>query len=340
MAFKKIDKEFQVTDSALNVYGFRLLSSGFLVDEFKKNPIGFYLHADADLTDIDRGQGVLVRWEDFRQDGDAWFAKPVINLDHPRGQRTCDEIESGFLNGASVGKIVALEFSEDPNLMLAGQQGPTVTKWFCRELSLVDIPANYNCLSSLVDSNGNEISLADFKINSKNSGMKTITLTPELIKQLNLADNADNAIVMTTLSDLAAKAAKVDTLQTQLTTALTDKETAETNLANLKKEQAKKDVDALLDTALAAKKITNQLKTTLATQYEGKPTELKNLLDAMPAYSPVTEQIKTAGDSVEKFENLSYKDIDRQGLAEELKQKDFELFKAKFKEEYGTEYKG
>ncbi|WP_315814071.1 hypothetical protein [Paraflavitalea speifideaquila] len=75
----KLNKEFLITDSTVNVYGFRLLTSGYLMDEFKKNPIGYYMHK--------REEGVLVRWEGFRVEGDAVYAKPVINMSHPRGSR-------------------------------------------------------------------------------------------------------------------------------------------------------------------------------------------------------------------------------------------------------------
>jgi hypothetical protein len=337
MAFKKIDKEFLVTDSTVNVYGFRLLTSGYLVEEFKKNPIGYYMHCDPELTDLRRADGVLVRWEDFRQDGDSWFAKPVINLEHPRGEKTCEEIENGFLNGASVGKLVALEFSDDPALMLPGQTGLTVTKWYNRELSLVDIPGNFNSLS-LSDKDGNDINLADLKT-EKN--MKQLFLTPEQIKALNLADNADQATVTQAINDLAAKAAKVDSMQTQIDTALAAKTTAETNLANLQKQQSTEKVASILDAALAAKKITNAQKAVMEKQYEGKPDELKALIDATPAYQSVTEQLsKEKGALNEKFQNLSYKELDRAGLLPELKKENLDLFKTKFKSEYGVDYKG
>src|SRR5437762_1815164 len=99
---KKIDKEFLITDSTVNCYGFRLMTSGYLIDEFKRNPIGYYMHARTD--------GVVVRWEDLRIDGDKVYGKPVINLSNKRGQQTVEEIENSFLNGASVGHIVALEW--------------------------------------------------------------------------------------------------------------------------------------------------------------------------------------------------------------------------------------
>lgn len=57
-SFKKIDREFVLSDSTKNVYGFRLKTDGYQIDEFKKSPIGFYNHLDDD--------GVLVRWDDLR----------------------------------------------------------------------------------------------------------------------------------------------------------------------------------------------------------------------------------------------------------------------------------
>jgi hypothetical protein len=339
MAFKKIDKEFLITDSSVNVYGFRCLTSGYLVDEFKKNPIGYHNHADPDLTEFTREAGVLVRWEDFRQDGDAWFAKPVINLDHPRGQRTGDEVENGFLNGASVGKIIAIEISDDPSLMLPGQSLPTVTKWYNRELSLVDIPGNLNALS-LCDENGNAINLADFK-NHQSKNMKQIFLTPEMLQAMNLADNADANAVSTAFKDLVEKAKKTDQLQSQLTQALADKTDAETKLTNLETSTKKDKVKEMLDKALADKKITVALQKTLQAQYEAKPDELKNLLDNMQPYQSITEQISSEKTKIdEKFKSLSYQQLDKAGLLPSLKESNIDLFKEKFKAEYGVDYKG
>jgi hypothetical protein len=339
MAFKKIDKEFRYTDSTVNVYGFRLMTSGYLIDEFKRNPIGYHMHGDTEHSA--RDLGCLVKWEDFRIEGDAVYAKPVINLSHPRGQQTCDEIEEGFLNGASVGKIVAVDYSDDPALMLPGQSGPTITKWYHRELSLVDIPGNINSLS-LYDKDGNAINLADFKKSSnQKSNMKQFFLTPELIGFLGLSDNSDQSAVNSAIKDLSDKAKKVDAIQLQLTTALADKTTAETNLETLKKEQSTSKVTAILETALADKKITVATQTILAKQFEGKPDELKSLVDAMQAYQPITEALKgEQGKTDAKFQSLSFSELDKQGLLPALKAANIDLFKEKFKAEYGTEYKG
>lgn len=337
MAFKKIDKEFQVTDSTVNVYGFRLLTSGYLMDEFKKNPIGFYMHGEP--ADCPRELGVLVKWDEFRKEGDKVFAKPVVNLSHPRGQQTVDEIEDGFLNGASVGKIIAVEISDDPSLMEPGQTGPTVTKWYNRELSLVDIPGNFNSLS-LFDENGNAINLSDFKL-QKNS-MKQIFLTADMLKAMNLADNSDQTAITVAFQNLVTKAGLADGLKTQLDTALADKTNAESELTKFKKENGKKEVKDLLDKALSDRKITAALSTKLEKQYEGKPEELKDLLADMQPYQSITEQIKVDSKhpNAEKFRNLSFSELDKQGLLPALKAADIDLFKEKFKAEYGTDYKG
>jgi hypothetical protein len=339
MASKKIDKEFRYTDDTVNVYGFRLLTSGYLIDDFKKNPIGFYMHGES--PDCPREAGVLVLWEDFRIEGDAVYAKPVINLNHPRGEQTVSEIEDGFLNGASVGKIIAIEVSDDPALMLPGQTGPTVTKWTHRELSLVDIPGNLNALS-LFDKDGKAINLADFKTSSNQpSNMKQIFLTPELIAMLGLSDSSDQSAVNAAIKDLSDKAKTADGLKLQLDTALADKATAVTALETIQKEAKQKEVTSILDKALADRKVTKQLSDKLAKQYEGKPDELKDLVDAMQPYQSVTESITKEKSAIdEKFNKLSYQELDKAGLLPALKEANIELFKQKFKDCYNTEYKG
>ncbi|MNF83476.1 hypothetical protein D3C84_658010 [compost metagenome] len=139
--FKKIDKEFCLTDNSVNVYKYRLLTEGLDLAQYKKNPIGFLMH--------DREGGVLVKWEDFRTEGDRLYGKPVINLSHPKGEDIATQVENGFINAASCGKIICLAASDDPKLRLEGQTGPTVTKWFPREISFVDIPGKHNSLANL-----------------------------------------------------------------------------------------------------------------------------------------------------------------------------------------------
>ena len=112
---------------------------------------------------IIREAGVLVKWTGLKKKGDKVVGYPKINPSHPRAAQTIDEINNGFLNAASVGHIVVIDSSDDPLLKLPGQTGPTITKWFNRECSLVDIPANVNSIS-LFDKDDNPLPLNLFAV--------------------------------------------------------------------------------------------------------------------------------------------------------------------------------
>lgn len=328
---KKIDKEFLITDSTVNVYGFRLLTEGYLKAEFEKNPIGYYMH--------DREDGVVVRWENLRTEGDKVFGKPVINLSNERGQQTVDEIENGFLNGASVGHIVALEYSEDPSLMVPGQTGPTVTKWYNRECSIVDVPGNMNALC-LYDKEGKVINLADFKTKTL-STMKQIFLSAAQLAMFpNLKANAEQADVDTAFSELVATANKVATLETQLSAVKNENTRLVAENATLKTAGDDKAVKDLLAQALNVdKKITKEIHDLFAVQYKGKPVELKAVLDLMPAIGGNVKNLlsKTeAGDAkMKKYEGKTFTQLDESGMLEDLKADDPDKFFDMWKEEFG-----
>lgn len=147
MNFKKINKEFCITDSSVNSYGYRLLTAGFQVDRFNP-PIGYFMH--------ERDKGVAVRWSDFRIEGDKVLATPTVNvLQFPD---LADQIEQGFYDSASVGHIIALEWTDNEAMKLPTQTGITVTKWFCRECSIVDIPGNFNAVADIYDKDENSLS--------------------------------------------------------------------------------------------------------------------------------------------------------------------------------------
>lgn len=331
--FKKIDKHYQLSDSTVNVYGFRLLTEGYLIDEYKKNPIGYYMHL--------RDNGVVVRWEDLKIEGDKVLGKPVVNLSNPRGQQTVDEIENGFLNGASVGHIVVLEWSDAPELKLPGQTGPTITKWYNRECSLVDVPGNHSSLTSLYDLDGNPINLSD--LTPKKINMKQIFFTPAMLAALNLKDDADASTVTNCFNDLVAKAAKVDQLQTQLQSLQSAKQKAEDDLTELKNKSVKETVKSLVAAALAEKKITKELGDKLEVDYATNPDGLKNLLGAMPKYQSITDQIENKNADQKAVSDLiakSWDELFATGQTEVLKTKDLAAFKAKYKETFGKDYQG
>jgi hypothetical protein len=325
--FKKINKEFKLSDSTVNSYGFRLLTAGYLLSEFAKNPIGYYMHQ--------RDNGVLVKWDNLRVQGDDVFGTPCINLSHPRGQQTVDEIENGFLNAASFGHFNVLETSDEK---VAGQTGVTVTKWYNRECSLVDVPGNFNSLTKLYDKDNNEINLADFT-NTNLKNMKQVILTAAQLSLLNLKAESTQVEVDTIINDLIAKANKVDGLTNDLAAANTAKATAEKALKDLKAATTEKEVKDLIAKGIADKKLTAALGATFEKDYAGNATGLKAVIEAMPVYVSLTAQL-SGDDNFKKLAAKSWDELDKTGELAELKAKDFELYKQKFKEAFNSEYKG
>jgi hypothetical protein len=323
MAFKKIDKQFVLSDSSVNVYGFKLMTPGYQLAEFAKNPIGYYGHDSKD--------GVLVRWEDLKLDGDRIVGTPVINMEHPRAARTVQEIEEGFLNSASVGKIHVVKYHLEDNA--DDPENPTLVAdvWYNKECSLVDNPGNRNAMKvALCDSDGNEVTLADLKsVLNKNRNMKKFELpcnSAELVRLLNLDDDATGETVLAGIRNLADENTRLTAENAQLKT-----EKTELEAAGLKKE-----VKALLDKGLADGKFNAKTSAELELTYAGNPTGLKKLIDGMGAYVPLSERIAgTLPANLRDLADKTYDDLDKAGKLELLKKEAPELYVEKYEIKFG-----
>lgn len=252
-----------------------------------------------------RDLGVAVIWSDFRIEGDKLYAKPSVN--ETRFPHLTQEIEDGFYKAASCGHIVAIEISEDPVLKLSGQTGPTVIKWFPREISIVDIPGNYNALAKLYDESNSlicDLSVSDYTESTNNEKIKKemgkIELTDEHIQLLDLKD-VTPASLSISLKDLKAKADRVDK--------------AEQDLQALKDLTSEKEVEAIIEKGKLDKKLTNEVANLLAVQYKGNPSVLKTLVAAMPTQNLVT----TTEDIPEKYKGKTFSQLYTSGELAELK---------------------
>jgi hypothetical protein len=286
---KKTDRAYVLSDSSVNEYGFRLLTSGYQIEEYRKNPIGYYMHR--------RDEGIVVRWDDLCVNGDVITGKPVINLMNGRGEQTWSEVENGFLNAASVGHIVVLEYSMERELMLPGQTGPTITKWYNKECSLVDIPGNCNALTKLYDAQENELNLMDMNIGGHKMKGLPATLPAELCAVLNLAAAASDSEVLAAVKTLSSDYQKLSAENAALNAEMV---VLQQQAAAISAARKSLEIDGLLNRALEEKRITTELKAKLAVDYANNPEGLKVLLMAMPAYRAIAEQLR--GKSADKTE--------------------------------------
>ncbi len=279
--FKKIERQYVLSDSTVNEYGFRLLTSGYQIALFQKNPIGYYMHR--------REDGIALKWEDLRIEDDKVLGTPVINLSNGRGEQTCSEAENGFLNAASVGHIVVLEYSMDKDTMLPGQTGPTITKWYNKECSLVDIPGNRNALTVLYDAQENELNLADLNINLPVMKVVQQGTLKDLCATLQLATEADEQTITNAVQGLVAK---TENLELENKVLRSDKYDLQQQIEEINRARTRNETTALLERALEDKKITAELRDKLASDYAANPEGLKGLLAAMPAYQSIAGLLK------------------------------------------------
>lgn len=334
---KKIDKQFVLSDSSLNMYGYKLITEGCRLEEFLSNPIGYYEHKYKE-------DGVLVRWEDVSIIDGVIVGKPVINLSHYRGERTATEIEDGFLNAASVGglKFIAYEMQE-----IEGEDVIVITDWYFRECSLVGVPANENAVKQEVKlelevelSDNTNVSMAQFVSNAKkdfqNKHMKKVNLTPALLELLDLS--ADEASVDNIDEVIGLKIGAIKTSNTELSEKVKE---LNTELSAEKEKTIREKVTSMIDTALAEKRLTKATADNLAKAYATLPTELSALLETMPKYESVSSKIDSATEKLAtELSAMDYDQLDKEGKLEALKATNPDIFKSKFKQKFGKEYKG
>lgn len=307
-------KEFRCSDESVNSHGFRVLTSGIDTAQFERNPVMLYDHRDWDMPPG--------RWNNLHKDKSQLIAIPEFDENDEKARELKSKVEGGYINMTSIG-VIPIEWSEDPKLMLPGQTGPTLTKCRLREISITPFGSNLNALR-LYDDDGNTIKLNDYsqiKIENKMDNLKTIA------GALDLNDKATEAEVVKTALELRDKATKqgeqITRLEAEVKT-LTDK------IDNAEKE-------TLLSAAVADKRITEKEKTA----YLKLPVEdIKTVLaDRKPAVDLKNFTQEAGGDDLAELTKLSWAELDKQGKLAELKEKDFETFKAKFKQAFGKEYK-
>ncbi len=268
--------EIVINDEGVNRYGFRVLSKGIDLKAFRKNPVLLFNHQRS----YEHHQKPLLplgRWDNIRlTESGQLVAEPVLDSEDEVGVALKLKLENGFINAASLGMRI-IEWSEDPKLMLPGQTLPTVTKCELQEISLVDIPANANCVR--LSYNGDSVVCGDtdnggdnkkklsqiFKLQKK--------MDKETLKLLGLAENATDEEIKTAIAAMKS-----------------DSEKGAQVLSAEKEKQA----TLLVQTAVASGKITAAQEATFMKLALADYDSTKTALDAMESYVSISEKVKGA----------------------------------------------
>jgi hypothetical protein len=342
----KLNIDFVLLDESVVLYGFRALMTGAQLESFQKNPVMLFMHARALSDDGELKDDTILpigRWWDIRIDAGRLLAKPDFDNDDEFAQRIQKKVEKGYLNAASVW-IDPIAVSDDTNLQLAGQYGPTITMWNVFEASIVDIP---NCRNALAIRNVDGKLMKLFAtgqdkevINYLHSLQKDINNNMDnklLAVKLGLAENATDDQIAEKLSAVIS-AAQPNTLLAAENKVLKDQ------LVTLKSEQEKARIDGLVDSAIAEKRLTvpdRERYIKLATADFQTTSEL---IASMKPHRSVETMLSTVSNdnALEAAElmKLTGKTLYMDGKLERLKVIHPEGFKLKYREAFGIEFKG
>jgi hypothetical protein len=325
-------KSFTLHDETVNTYGFRMLTSGAKLDEFRKNPVMLLNHNDWSMP--------IGRWENIRIEGGKILADPVFDDQDVTGREVKGKIDRDFIRMASIGAWPPEEVSEEQVLKLEGQRGPTVTKWTVREASIVTIGSNHNALAfwdrhtnKLIDLSNRDNILKLFDqpiINHKNSKMK------ELAKILNLADTASESEVAAAIRQIMSDR---DRLKSENTT-LSDRIDA---LNKAKKDEQKAEAAALVDAAIKDGRLDAKAKDSYLKLFDNDFDSAKAVIDALPKRKSVTAQLEAGAEQnateLADLQKKSWAELDKAGKLVTLRDKYPDLYKQKFTERFGVEPK-
>lgn len=318
---------FKVSDETVNSYGIRVLSSGGDFSQFEKNPLMLYDHNDYRHLPIGTWMNLKVH------DNGEITADPVFDEEDTFALSIKKKVDKDIIKMASIG-IIPLEWSDDPEMMLPGQVGVTVTKWLLREISITPFGSNKNAFK-LYDKQGNIINL------NENTTFFNLNQNTEM------ADSKDNLRVMLaaglnlsegiTESELLREVLKLSQENQQLKAKVQTFEQSQQEQAEAV-ELAEK--GKLIDAAIELKKITLKQKPSFM---KLELSDLKTMFDGMQAPTDLGNFGGGEGDSkIDKERaNWTFSDWsknDSKGLLK-LKESDPETYKTLFKEEYGVEPK-
>lgn len=175
---------------------------------------------------------------------------------------------------------------------------------------------------------------------TQDNKMNEITLTAAQLAEMGLTGSVTIDQVMNNYKAMAEAAAKVPTLEASITALTSEKENAEQALKDYKETEVKGKIEALLDGANKEGRISVAQKVKLAAKYADDYEGLKELVDTMQPYQPITGQLGADQFDQKELDSLmamNGKDLFIQGKFDRLKALSTEGFAKKWKEYTGNE---
>ena len=147
-------KEAIISTERVNSYGSRVITAGIDYSQYEKNPVLLYMHRRGRKEDMPIG--IMTN---IREENGILYGTPKFDDDTEDERNISKKWERGTLRMLSAGLDV-LEWSEEPEMLMAGQTRPTVTKSKLIEVSVVDIGSNDDALQVGLYHDGKLLTLA------------------------------------------------------------------------------------------------------------------------------------------------------------------------------------
>ena len=307
-------KRVRISNESVNCYGFRVLTAGVNVEQYKRNPVLLYMH--------ERGN-VVGYVNDLKVENDEITGELMFDCASEQSERCQKQFEFGSLRMVSAG-LEIIETSEDPAMLVPGQTRPTITKSRLFEVSVADVGANDDAI--VLEKDGKRIMLSKdgtcglpLITHSKNQNKKDME-QKVIALQLGLPETA-------TENEINAKLAQLKALQQENETLKAEKQTlAEARIAQL------------VDTAIAEKRLDAQHKeqfVKLGGQIGAE--ELEKTLQAMKPQVKLSAMLGHQGSAPESASEKTYMKLSEVPADElvKLRADNVEEYKRLYEAEYG-----
>lgn len=309
-------KRVRISNESVNCYGFRVLTAGIDVEQYKRNPVLLYMH--------ERGN-VVGYVNDLKVENDEITGELMFDCASEQSERCQKQFEFGSLRMVSAG-LEIIETSEDPAMLVPGQTRPTITKSRLFEVSVADVGANDDAI--VLEKDGKRIMLSKdgtcgLPLITHNNNQSNKDMEQKVIAlQLGLPETATENEINEKLAQLKAAQQENETLKAE-TQQLTEARIVQ-----------------LVDTAIAEKRLETQHKEQFVEL--GKKIgaeELEKTLQAMKPQVKLSSMLGHHGsapvsDSEKTYTKLS--EVPADELAK-LRAENVEEYKRLYKAEYGIE---
>lgn len=216
-------KRVRISNESVNCYGTRILTSGIDISQYIRNPVLLYMH--------ERGK-VIGYVKDIKIEGQDVTGELVFDEVSELSKQLKKQWEFGSVKMVSA-NFQILSTSDDKQLLIEGQERPTVTRCKLVEVSVVDIGGNDDAI--VLSHEGETISLSGQNsidgvlplINNKEPIKKKKMELNELAIKLGLNETATEEEVNSKIVSLSATANKVNELEAQVSTLLAEKKNVE-----------------------------------------------------------------------------------------------------------------